>query len=187
MQRIGIFGSAFDPPTRGHLDVLRQASTEFDKILLVPSAAHAFSKKSQPFSIRTSLLEAFCKDLADLPCQIEICLIEADLLSLNSGKPVYTYDLLKELQKNNPNDDLWFIRGPDNATKETWQRFYRYLDIEQQWSIFTAEEKVPVRSSKLRDLLNNLNGKACQQELSNLVTPSVLKLIVEKNLYRTSA
>ena len=187
MQRIGIFGSAFDPPTLGHLDVLHQAAPVFDKILLVPSAAHAFSKKSQPFSVRTDLLQAFCKDVSGLCCQVEVCLLEADLLAANSNKPVYTYDLLKALQKNYPKDELWFIRGPDNATQETWQRFYRYLDIEQRWSIFTADENTPVRSSKLRSLLNQLDGEACTKELAKFVTPSVLKFIVEQNLYRAPA
>ena len=187
MQRIGIFGSAFDPPTLGHLDVLRQAAPLFDKILLVPSAAHAFSKKSQPFTVRTTLLNAFCEDVSDLSCKVEVCLLEADLLAANSNKPVYTYDLLKALQKNLPQDELWFIRGPDNAAQETWHRFYRYLDIELQWSIFTAEENVFVRSSKLRNLLNQLDGQVCTKDLSKFVTPSVLKLIVDQNLYRVTA
>ena len=187
MQRIGIFGSAFDPPTLGHLDVLRQAAPNFDKILLVPSAAHAFSKKSQPFSVRAQLLEAFCQDVSGLSCHIEVCLLEADLLNKNPEKPVYTYDLLTALSETYPDDQIGFIRGPDNAAQETWQRFYRYLDIEQRWSIFTASENVPVRSSKLRDLLSNLNAGVKSTELAKFVTPSVQALIVEKNLYRKQA
>ena len=61
MQRTGVFGSAFNPPTRGHYDVLTQAAPHFDRRLLVPSVAHAFRKND--FSGKTlELLEAFCVD-----------------------------------------------------------------------------------------------------------------------------
>ncbi len=184
MHRTGVFGSAFDPPTRGHLDVLHQVAHEFDTILLVPSAAHAFSKKSLPLEVRTELLEAFCRDISKLPCTVEICLLEADLLLQAPHKPVYTYDLLKALNQKYPDHEICFIRGPDNAKKETWQRFYRFQEIEQGWPIVTVREKLPIRSSLLRELIINNQNQSFQDELAKLVTPSVQALIVEKNLYQ---
>ncbi|MEF1220429.1 nicotinate-nicotinamide nucleotide adenylyltransferase, partial [Photobacterium damselae] len=41
--QIAIFGSAFNPPTLGHLSVLERLS-QFDKVLVLPSYAHAWGK-----------------------------------------------------------------------------------------------------------------------------------------------
>ncbi|WP_281646405.1 adenylyltransferase/cytidyltransferase family protein [Parendozoicomonas sp. Alg238-R29] len=186
MQRTGVFGSAFNPPTRGHLDVLRQAASEFDTILLVPSAAHAFSKQSLPIEAREELLSAFCKDIKSISCEIEISLIEKDLYKQNPEHPVYTWTLLNSLSEQHPDTQFSFIRGPDNASQEIWERFYRYQDIEQRWPIFTAQENIKARSTLVRQLIENSPSNIFpEQELSSLVTPSVLSLLREKKSYRT--
>ena len=83
--RIGVFGSAFDPPTLGHQDVLQQAAGHFDRILLVPSASHAFNKKSQPFVTRLALLEVFVNS-ASIDIELEISDLEASTASTASGQ-----------------------------------------------------------------------------------------------------
>ena len=181
---IGVFGSAFDPPTKGHLDVLRQAATLFDTILLVPSAAHPFCKRSLSFDLRLQLLNAFVEDAGRLGPALEISPIEAELLCASVDRPVYTYDVLTALSDSYPQAKLTFIRGPDNAQESVWQRFYRYRDIERQWSIFTAEENCLVRSSHLRALLGTVNTIAGAAQISRLLTPAVHNLIVTLSLYQ---
>ena len=185
MQRTGVLGSAFNPPTRGHLDVLRQAASEFDHILLVPSAAHAFNKQSLPLGTRAELLKAFCIDTQkaeDMNCTVEISLIEKTLLEQNPEQPVYTWTLLDALSQQHPDIAFSFIRGPDNAEQKTWQRFYRYQDIEKRWGVFTATQNVQARSTLVRQLLQN-SAAFPEQELSKLVTPSVLTLLKKNNPY----
>lgn len=187
MQRTGVFGSAFNPPTQGHLDVLRQAASAFDHILLIPSAAHAFNKQSLPLEIRAELLEAFCSDIQkteNIGCTVEISLIEKTLLEQNPEQPVYTWTLLDTLSQQHPDIKFSFIRGPDNAEQETWQRFYRYQDIEERWGIFTATQNVQARSTLVRQLLQSNADVFPEQELSKLVTPSVLALLKKNNPYQ---
>ncbi|GAA4650734.1 nicotinate-nicotinamide nucleotide adenylyltransferase [Kistimonas scapharcae] len=188
MTDIGVFGSVFDPPTLGHLDVLEQAAGHFDHIILVPSAAHAFSKQPLPFEQRLALLRCFAKPIALPGCTLEVSEIENALLNQQPEKPVYTFDVLVALEVTHPDANLSFIRGPDNAAPETWQRFYRYAEIEARWALFTANERVTARSSQVRQLLQEMapddsNGL---HELDLLVTPEVRDQILVHGLYRTS-
>ena len=94
MQKTGVFGSAFNPPTQGHRDVLIQAAPHFDNILLVPSVAHAFHKKTLPLAKRVELLEAFCVDISTVFCKFEISLIESELLK--TGEALASISLAKQ-------------------------------------------------------------------------------------------
>ncbi len=185
--KIGVLGSAFNPPTYGHLDVLKQAATFYDKILLVPSACHAFSKKMQPFSYRLEMLNAFKDDILIGSCELEVCDLEYHLLQDQPDQPVYTYDLMRILEKHyGENTELGFIRGPDNADPMVWSRFYKAEEIEARWSIFTAEERVQARSSLVRQAI--ADGELDKQDsvyLKQLLTPSVYSYIQKKDLYRS--
>ncbi len=188
MADIGVFGSVFDPPTLGHLDVLEQAAGHFDHIILVPSAAHAFSKQPLPFVQRLNLLRCFAKYIELPGCTLEVSEIENALLHQHPDKPVYTFDVLVALESVHPEDNLSFIRGPDNAAPEIWQCFYRYEEIEARWSLFTAVERVTARSSQVRQVLqdNAWNNSHGIRELDTLLTPEVRDLILAQELYRSS-
>ncbi|OED41493.1 hypothetical protein ACH42_13750 [Endozoicomonas sp. (ex Bugula neritina AB1)] len=180
---IGVFGSAFDPPTLGHLDVLQQAVDHFDRILLVPSASHAFSKKSQSFLTRLALLNVFV-DAISIDAVLEVCDLEAKMLQQSPGKPVYTFDVLKELEKSYRGSvNLSFIRGPDNAESEVWSRFYKAEEIEQRWPIFTAKERVDIRSSKVRSILGSIVADG-NNTLDDLLLPTVKNFIRQHKLYQ---
>lgn len=180
--RIGVFGSAFDPPTLGHLDVIKQFSSQFDRILLVPSAQHAFNKQSLPFNVRVEMLKQFVGSVR-LDCDLEVCEVEADLLNNNPDAPVYTFDLLVALDKNYQGKaDLAFIRGPDNAHPGTWNRFYRAQDIESRWQVVTAKERLNVRSSSVRAILNDADNTT--QSLDAFLLPSVSAYIQKHKLYQ---
>ena len=180
--RIGVFGSAFDPPTLGHLDVIKQFASQFDRILLVPSAQHAFNKQSLPFKIRVEMLRRFV-DSIRIACDVEVCELESELLRKNPDSPVYTFDLLVALdEKFQGQASLAFIRGPDNANPETWNRFYRAQEIESRWQVVTAEERLNIRSSSVRAILNDADNKT--QSLDTFLLPSVSAYIQKHKLYQ---
>ncbi|RRJ82548.1 NUDIX domain-containing protein [Aestuariirhabdus litorea] len=187
MFRVGILGSAFDPPTRGHIDLLQQAAPEFDRILLVPSARHAFGKRCQPMSHRIAMLEALLDPLS-LDCELEICTLEQHMAE-RSEQPVYTYDLMEALEQqlipSHPDLRLCFIRGPDNAHPKVWSKFHRAQEIEQRWQLFTAEERTPVRSTSVRELLGQA-GDPDPQALRALVPDAIADYLLAHHLYRPS-
>ena len=45
MSRIAVMGSAFNPPSLGHKDVVEQALKQCDQVWLVPAFRHAWGKK----------------------------------------------------------------------------------------------------------------------------------------------
>ena len=181
--RIGVFGSAFDPPTLGHQDVLQQAASSFDKILLVPSASHAFNKKSLSLPVRIELLKRFARE-AEVDCELEVSDLEADMLKENPDQPVYTFDLLERLEQVYNNEaEFGFIRGPDNADPNVWRRFYKSFEIEQRWLIFTARERLQIRSSKVRSILESPE-LADDKNLDRFLLPSVRAYIQQHKLYQ---
>ncbi|TRY29891.1 nicotinate-nicotinamide nucleotide adenylyltransferase [Aliiglaciecola sp. M165] len=173
--RVAIFGSAFNPPTRGHLDALHYLleSTNVDKILLVPSFAHAFGKDMLEYDTRLALLDEFQRDIN--LSQVEVFAIEHTLS--DGSKPVYTYDLLQHLQNNQLKEhQLFFVIGPDNL--KNWHKFYQADNILKQWGRIVVPERVAVRSTAVREAITA--GKPLDQ----LVTNGVAKFIAANHLYQ---
>ena len=162
-KRIAIIGSAFNPPHLGHKDVIEQIYQDYDEILLVPSYRHAFGKEMVAYNDRlcmASMLgqvfhaESFMnyKQIA----QIATSAIERDL-GANNNNPVYTFDVLNVLEKRylkaNIKAELTFIIGPDNATFETWNKFYKGKEIIERWNLRAVSERLPVHSTMIRELI----------------------------------
>ena len=184
---MGVFGSAFNPPTLGHLDVIQQAAPEFDVILLVPSASHAFSKHLESFEHRVAMLNAFLNDVSIERCQLELCTVEVQLHEQSPDKPVYTFDLLEWLEEHHDQGArLGFIRGPDNAAPETWRRFYKAEEIEERWSLFTAKERLKVRSSLVRQRVASITSEMADKTIfDGMLSPSVRDYMLSNKLYQS--
>ncbi|MGD9592383.1 MAG: hypothetical protein AB7V32_07680 [Candidatus Berkiella sp.] len=187
MQQIGVYGSAFNPPTFGHRDVLAQASS-FDEILLVPSISHAFGKALISFEHRLAMLALFCEDLPfNNKPKVTISLVEKEIFERNRATgPVYTFDVLSELSKQFPLKKLHFILGPDNAKPETWKKFYRYQEIEQQWPLFIAKENVAIHSTMAREICFTYakQDDIRIEKLINIVGEKIAYYIEDNQLYR---
>lgn len=190
MQRIGVFGAAFNPPTLGHRDVLAQASEHFDEILLVPSVSHAFGKQLIPLKDRLNMLKRFIEDLP-FKSKITLSHIEEDLLAKQKEKgPIYTYDVLSALTEQyalqHKKVKLGFIIGPDNSKEEIWKKFYRYQDIEKQWPLFVAKENIPIHSTLAREICATYaqENPLRLHKLIDLVGEKIAHYIEQHKLYR---
>ncbi|KAB0475790.1 nicotinate-nicotinamide nucleotide adenylyltransferase [Vibrio chagasii] len=170
MEKIAIFGSAFNPPSLGHKSVI-DSLAHFDKILLVPSIAHAWGKEMLDFDTRCQLVNAFISDLS--LAQVELSLIEKSLFT--PGESVTTYAVLSELQKLHGDAELTFVIGPDNFFK--FSSFYKSGEITERWSVMACPEKVKIRSTDIRNAL--ISGS----DVSKLSTKSVTKMLQGSDLY----
>jgi nicotinate-nucleotide adenylyltransferase len=168
---IGVLGSAFNPPTLGHADLIQQAmeSGQFHQILLVPSFNHAFGKVMADYHLRCQLVSKFLQDLGLEECQLYS--VEDQLA--NDG-PVYTFDLMRyvESQFNQP---IGFILGEDNWLN--FDSFYKAEEIKKRWFIFVGKERRSIRSTLVRTALKQ------GQDVSRLLTPGVQQLIQQWGLY----
>ncbi|GAC13062.1 nicotinate-nicotinamide nucleotide adenylyltransferase [Aliiglaciecola lipolytica] len=172
---IAIFGAAFNPPTFGHQDAIEYINSHepaFDSILLVPSYAHAFSKKMISYEQRIAMLRLFADQLSI--SKIEVFPIE-DQLS-DGTNPIYTYDLMSYLQSEYyPDAKLTFVMGPDNH--KNWHKFYKSQEILENWNILVVPERVEVRSTDVRNNLLNRN------EIDKQVPKGVADYIHTHGLY----
>lgn len=166
-RQIAIFGSAFNPPTLGHLSLLEKLS-HFDLVLLVPSFSHAWGKKMADFDLRCYWIELFIKDakLANL----SLCTDEKHIFS---GDAVTTWALLSHLENQYSNADLSFVIGPDNLIN--FNKYYRAKDILSKWNILSLPETVNIRSTHIRAALEN------NQSIEKLTTVSLSDKLKSEN------
>ena len=178
---IGVFGSAFNPPTLGHKNAIQQAAKQCQKILLVPSASHAFGKNMLPFELRFNMLVRFISDIqSEVGCPIEVSSIEQEMIT-DGFNPVYTIDVFERLEQKLKTDKLAFILGPDNADTVTWAKFYKNQEIDQRWNKIICQESVQVRSTLIREYIRS---GCTDQTLLELTTPSVVSVIRADDLYK---
>ncbi|MCF6204881.1 MAG: adenylyltransferase/cytidyltransferase family protein [Methylococcaceae bacterium] len=160
-KNIGILGSAFNPPHFGHKDIIEQVYQNFDEIILIPSFHHPFNKIMEPYQDRlcmTSMLaQSFQTEKSLMKIQripIVTSSIERELGN-QTNSPVYTYNVLKELEQRYLNTNikpaLNFIIGPDNATEKIWSKFYKGEEIIERWNLTIVHERIPIRSSLIRE------------------------------------
>lgn len=125
MTRIGIFGSAFNPPQIGHLILVAEARWQLglDRIVVVPTGDpyHKESGRSPDSEERLRLArEAF----ADQD-RVEV----SDLEVMRAG-PSYTYDTLEAITRDEPDSDLYLLLGADAAAGiGGWHRLDRILEL----------------------------------------------------------
>ncbi len=184
--KIAVFGSAFNPPHKGHADAIQQLLDQgYSKVLVVPSANHAFGKNMVNFDLRilmakSLISEAFSNGSAFNA--VEILDIESLIYEKRkrrgATRPIYTYELLRHLRRKYKNTTIHFAIGPDNARDETWNRFYKSKEILKEFGRVVLEEKEQYHSSDIRDCIKN--NKNCWEKY---VTNGVSSIIKSNKLY----
>lgn len=175
---IGFFGSSFNPPHRGHYDVLKDLLQKgiFDEIWLVPVFSHAFGKELESFHNRLKLVEALKQDLqSDL---VKISTIEKDL----DVSPSYTADVIEVLRDQNPECEFQIIVGSD--AKNDLHKWHRIEDLKKMASFHfvprAGYEKSPFTDVSSTEIREKLAGN---ESVAELVSPAVNTLLVEKGWY----
>ncbi len=172
MTKIAVFGSAFNPPSLGHRSVVESLG-HFDRVLLLPSIAHAWGKEMLDYSLRVQLVNAFIEDLQ--LSNLECCTLEKDLFQQSQGGAVTTFAVLSELQRQVPDAELTFVLGPDNLL--SFSKFYKADEIVKRWSVMACPEKVAIRSTDIRAAL------AENRSIEHLTTAKVCKILTENRYY----
>lgn len=106
--KIGILGGSFDPLHFGHIALAQTAQTtlNLDKVLFLPSGNHPLKGNKTVLNAKQRL-DLVKKVLQKYP------VFEASALDMQHTDKSYTYELIKRLQKNYPQADLFMIVGDD--------------------------------------------------------------------------
>lgn len=115
-EQIAVFGGSFDPPHVGHVLLAAYALCEgIDRVLIVPTFAHAFGKPLSDFAQRMALCELAFEPLR----RAEVSPIERDL-----GGESRTLRLVRELAARYPDAQLRLLIGSDILSERTrWHGF----------------------------------------------------------------
>lgn len=171
--KIGIFGSAFNPPTLGHYNAICQSLLVCDKVLLVPSFKHAFNKEMLSFDIRCKMTQSFIDDLF-INKNVQLSTVEKDIGIID--EPIYTYNLLDYFSEKDSDNEYIFLCGEDNFYN--FDKFKNYEYILSKWKVHCLKENSKIRSTLIRNnLINNIS-------INNLTSKTVIKIIEENNLYK---
>lgn len=108
--RIGVMGGTFDPIHHGHLVAASEVAQSFDldEVIFVPTG--------QPWQ-KSDVSAAEHRYLMTVIATASNPRFAVSRVDIDRGGPTYTIDTLRDIQKANPDADLFFITGADAITQ----------------------------------------------------------------------
>jgi nicotinate-nucleotide adenylyltransferase len=198
VQRIGLFGGAFDPPHRAHHQVASAALSQLslDRLYIVPTGQAWHKARPLTDSVhRLAMCELAFGDLSRA---------RVDTRELERDKPSYTLDTLTELQAQTPGAQWFLILGADQLLSfKSWHSYSRILKMVKlavaprslnpgepsldlsAVDIAYTPLQMPVdalSATEIRQQNTTLNGA----QAPNSVHPEVARYIAQHHLYSKS-
>lgn len=204
VQRLGVFGGAFDPPHLAHVALVEAAiaQLQLDQVHVLPTG-QAWHKPRQ-LSQASHRLAMTRLAFAHLP---QVVVDEREILRTG---PSYTVDTLRELQTDYPRAQLYLLLGDDQ--RRSLPAWHQIDEIGRIAIICAANRDMAVRawsegsgavppsphlSDTLQARIRTLDMPlmphnatdirrlaATEQALTGLVSPAVERYIHEHHLYR---
>ena len=182
--RIGIYGGTFDPVHHGHLILAQQALEEFklDRLVFVPAAESPFKlhNHTAPASDRLAMLRLAIKSEDRF---------EVDALEIERGGVSYSIDTVKMFRSRDPEAELFFLVGEDNAYRLTeWHRFEELKKLVAFVVLSRSEDfqspEYPVVQRRIEISSTEIRNRVANQEsITYLVPESVKRYIEQHQLY----
>lgn len=180
--KLGIYMGSFNPPHKGHIDVVNYLINNhyLDKILIVPTLNYWNKQDLINLKDRINMLKFFENDKI--------------MIDTINNQYIYTVELIEELKKQYPNDELYLIIGADNLISfDKWKNYQellknkiivmnrdnidinKYLDRlgKNNFIVISDYPFINVSSSEIRNNLDN-----------EYLDSKVLKYIRKNNLYQ---
>jgi len=128
---IAVFGGSFDPPHRGHKEVVKEALKvlDIDKLFVIPAYLNPFKKSSfYDESRRLNMV----KEMFDGFDKVEVLDIE-----IKKKKAVPTYETIKDLKKRYDIEKIYLIIGADNLS--SLHKWYKYEELKKMVEFVVAK------------------------------------------------
>jgi len=182
--RIGIYGGTFDPVHHGHLILAHQALEEFklDRLVFVPTAESPFKihNHTAPASDRLAMLQLAIRGEDRF---------EVDPLEIERGGVSYSIDTVKMFRSRDPEAELFFLVGEDNAYRLTeWHRFEELKKMVGFVVLSRSEDfqspEYPVVQRRIEISSTEIRNRVANGEsITYLVPESVKRYIEQHQLY----
>lgn len=198
-KQIAVFGGCFNPPLNSHFSLSEQLINEYDnieKIVFVP----VNSKYRKADLISNEHRYKMLKNICDKNEKFEVSRIEID-----SNRPLYTIETLREFQKEYPEYEIAFILGSDNLKElNIW---VKADEIVKDFKIYVLErdkdsvEKILESNEFLKEnkqafikakntITSNLSSTFVREKLKEgksvryLIPDEVISYVLENKLYQ---
>jgi len=148
--RIGLLGGTFNPPHLAHMVCAQEAHSQLglDRVLLVP--VHSPPHKEIEFDPGVAHRVELCRRAVVGDERLAVSTIESEV----PGRS-YTVDTLRRLNERNPEDQLTFILGADQACELlAWREPAALLELAE----LGVAEREAVRCEQVRESLAGLCG-----------------------------
>ena len=197
MIKTGIFGGAFNPPHKGHINLAKEAIEQLKlrKLLIIPTfeSPHKATKLA-PFDERAEMCRRAFSGISD-KCEVEICEIEREL-----GGISYTINTLRALKKRYTDARFFLLIGGDMLFSFT--EWYKYESILKECEVCAAARggdsfsemleyatevgHIKVLPTNVVDISSTEIREKIQkgEDASEWITEDVRGYIEEKGLYR---
>ena len=195
MQRIGLYGGAFDPPHLAHEALARAAIEQHGLHRLIVMPTGQAWHKSWALTAASHRIDMAKLAFADVP----IAQVDARE-TLRSG-PTYTIDTLQQLKSEFPNAQLCLLMGQDQLA--FFPQWHRHEEILQIATLLVALRADSMPATSQKDLKNEVKiphltismplmpisasairaSVASSQKIDYLVKPAVARYIAQHRLY----
>ena len=197
MIKTGIFGGAFNPPHKGHINLAKEAIEQLKlrKLLIIPTfeSPHKATKLA-PFEERAEMCRRAFSGISD-KCEVEICEIEREL-----GGVSYTINTLRALKKRYEDARFFLLIGGDMLFSFT--EWFKYESILKECEVCAAARggdsfsemleyateigHIKVLPTNVVDISSTEIREKIQkgEDASEWITEDVRGYIEEKGLYR---
>jgi nicotinate-nucleotide adenylyltransferase len=190
-RRIGVMGGTFDPIHNGHLVAASevQQSFELDEVIFVPTG--------QPW-MKQDVSPAEHRYLMTVIATASNPRFTTSRVDIERGGATYTIDTLRDLRKQHPDADLFFITGADAVAQ-----IVEWKDVEELWELahFVAVSR-PGHALSIRGLPEQgvsslevpalaISSTDCRRRVDRgfpvwyLVPDGVVQYISKHHLYRS--
>lgn len=168
MEKIGFFGGCFNPVTKAHVELIREAieMENLDKVYFVPMGD--FYEKQDLISFKQR------KEMLALALQNEdkMGILEVS----NQKEKTYAIDTFQKIDCQFPEAQRFFIMGTDNYEK---MRTWKNQELLQKYQyILLDRSKKNMSSTMVRNKIKQ------GEDFAELVPEAIVPYIKENNLYK---
>ena len=191
--RIAVMGGTFDPIHHGHLDAASEVAQSFDldEVVFVPTG--------RPWQ-KADVTESEHRYLMTVIATASNPQFTVSRVDIDRAGPTYTIDTLRDLKRERPGADLFFITGADAVAQilgwrnhqELWDLAH-FVAVSRPGHVLTTEGLPTEDVSQLEIPALSISSTDCRARVSRgppvwyLVPDGVVQYIAKHHLYRSPA
>ncbi len=132
MTKISLLGGSFDPIQNAHIKIIKYLFEKkiSDEVWVMPCGNHVFKGELSNAEHRKKMIELAIQGLD----HVKLCNIE-----LKSKEKSYSFETLKKLKKQFPNNEFYLVIGTDIL--QEIDKWHKYKELLQESSFIIFERK----------------------------------------------